>query len=449
MRTRIFLLLNIFICTTSLVSAGTLYAPPSRLENTSSEMQTPGFWITRHPDPDRVILTPKQINALNRHIIEDLKLAADLPNWPEEYPGRDLARTLNAIVTGLEEDGLVFLDGLAIADEYWQSVRESLNFEAIPSRIPRRYGVTVRYTDQRLLPTEQGLYAEAGDIDFDELQNSALDIGTPVIILHESLDGRWVFVRSAISDGWVKKDDVAFVPDDDIGEFFSGRFVVVTVPKADVYGGPGRKKAYGAARMGARLPLAAEHPGVKEVAIPFRGKNGEVQFRPGFVDESDVHEGYLAYTPRAVIRQAFKMLHQPYGWGGMYGAQDCSRFLHQVFSTVGIQLPRNSGDQIRAGELLASWDANAEDVQKLSALRERGIGGITVLGMKGHIMVYLGSLEDRAYAIHAIWAYRRPVQDAPDEIVVLNRVVVSDLSLGEGSKKGSLLNRLHTVRVLR
>jgi hypothetical protein len=60
----------------------------------------------------------------------------------------------------------------------------------------------------------------------------------------------------------------------------------------------------------------------------------------------------------------------------------------------------------------------------------------------------LGKDNDRLYAIHAIWAYREkgPEGDVP---TVLGRVVVSDLSLGEGSSKGSLLERIVAVRLLK
>ena len=68
--------------------------------------------------------------------------------------------------------------------------------------------------------------------------------------------------------------------------------------------------------------------------------------------------------------------------------------------------------------------------------------------MKGHIMLYLGTFEGRAYAIHAAWAYRAPGPSG-DKIFVLNRVVVSNLTLGEGSKRGSLLNRLNAVKVVK
>ena len=60
-------------------------------------------------------------------------------------------------------------------------------------------------------------------------------------------------------------------------------------------------------------------------------------------------------------------------------------------------------------------------------------------------MLYLGMLENRPYAIHAVWAYREPLGEE-DQVHVINRVVVSDLDLGDGSKKGSLFKRLTGVR---
>ena len=63
-------------------------------------------------------------------------------------------------------------------------------------------------------------------------------------------------------------------------------------------------------------------------------------------------------------------------------------------------------------------------------------------------MLYLGTLEGRAYAIHSAWAYRRP-RGGRDDTFVVNRVVVSDLTLGEGSRRGSLLERLNAVRIVK
>lgn len=63
-------------------------------------------------------------------------------------------------------------------------------------------------------------------------------------------------------------------------------------------------------------------------------------------------------------------------------------------------------------------------------------------------MLYLATLESRAYAIHSAWAYRRP-RHGRDDTFVVNRVVVSDLTLGEGSRRGSLLERLNAARLVR
>jgi len=61
--------------------------------------------------------------------------------------------------------------------------------------------------------------------------------------------------------------------------------------------------------------------------------------------------------------------------------------------------------------------------------------------MKGHIMLYLGTIDNKPFAIHSVWAYRQRGKEK-DVIRVLNRVTVSDLLLGQGSQKGSLLQRM-------
>ncbi len=408
-------------------------------------MRTAGFWISRHRNPDVLVLSPEEILRFNAHLRDDLKLTSDLSAWPILSPGEELRAELESQLK--KHQDLLFLDGTRPAPAYWEAIRQALNLETVPEHIPRQYGLIVRYASQRLLPTDQGLYAQAYDEDFDELQNSALDIATLVVIRHRSLDGEWVFTTSSLSSGWVRAQDVALSDEEQMRYFWDAPFMTVTSPKADIYLDQHRTQFYGSVRMGARLPAGAASQDAREVLLPRRNSDGTVALSSAFVNAADVQQGYLAYTPRNVLIQAFKMLHQPYGWGGMYGAQDCSRFLQEVFATVGIELPRNSSAQIQAGEELASWKAPTPDEEKLRVLNTKDIAGMALLGMKGHIMLYLGTMEGRAYAIHAAWAYRAPGLNA-DKVFVLNRVVVSDLTLGEGSKRGSLLKRLNAVRII-
>ncbi|MBI5149210.1 MAG: SH3 domain-containing protein [Candidatus Omnitrophica bacterium] len=422
-----------------------LYSPPSVLAHTTPEMRTAGFWIGRHPSPDSVILSSEEIQRFNQTIREELKLTKDLSVRPASISGKELRASLQKTLDDLQARKLKLLDGKNPSPAYWDSAREAMNNEAIPAEIPRQYGLIVRYADQRFLPLEEGLYAQAYDEDFDELQNSALDIGTPIVILHRSRDGQWVWVESATSAGWVKAKNVALATEDQVKPFWSTPFVVAAVPRADIFLDRALTNFGGSLQMGTRLPLMRLDGDFAEITLPQRHSDGSVELVPGFVTAEQVHEGYLPYTPRQILSQAFKMFGQPYGWGGMYGAQDCSRFLQEVFATVGIELPRDSKNQIQVGTRLIEWETGTPGENKTLVLTDFAIGGITILGMKGHILLYLGSIDGRVYAIHSVWAYREP----GDRTYVLNRVVVSDLSLGEGSKRGSLLERLNTARLVK
>ena len=52
--------------------------------------------------------------------------------------------------------------------EFFDEIHKKMNLDAIPSQIPVRYGWIVHYADQRLLPTDDGLYQIKFDVDFDE-----------------------------------------------------------------------------------------------------------------------------------------------------------------------------------------------------------------------------------------------------------------------------------------
>ena len=186
-----------------------LYSPLSLLPHTTSEMRTAGFWVSRHPDSDAVILSSEEVTRFNQKIREELKLTKDLSAWPSVMSGEELRATLRKTLDDLQARGLKSLDGKKPSPAYWSGARQAMNSDAISSEIPRQYGLIVRYADQRFLPFEEGLYAQAYDVDFDELQNSALDIGTPVVILHRSLDGKWVWAESSTSVGWMKAKNVA------------------------------------------------------------------------------------------------------------------------------------------------------------------------------------------------------------------------------------------------
>lgn len=438
------------------------YTAPSELPNVSREMKTAGYWISRHSHPDQVIMSSDAIQKLNQTIRNDLKLTKDITAISNPMEGSALKKELKGRLDeyrGKEyfiENGRQLKDSCLSKDQepdscevkgkFFSPIEPNLNLSAISKEVQLQYGLIVHYAHQRFLPTEDILTAEAKDVDFDELQNSALDVGTPVAILHESKDGQWLYTQSSASAGWIKKENIALASLDDIKSFSAPTsFVVVTVPKAEIFLNSDLTQYYDYVQMSTTLPITKFSENAVEVSVPTRASDGKVAFKTGYLNKEDAHPGYLAYTPRNIIKQAFRMLNVPYGWGGMYGEQDCSRFLQEVFGTVGIYLPRDSKDQAKVGISAGTFDEKTDEGSKLKVLAENAIAGESILPMKGHIMLYLGMVEGRPYAIHATWAYRQKMDD--DDIArVVNRVIVSDLSLGEGSKKGSLLSRLQAVK---
>jgi len=424
------------------------YVAPTQIPHTNRLMKTAGFWIGQHPFPDRVILNPDEIQEFNRVIREELKLTRDLSQYPSETSGKELRNTLKKVLDKFSQQDL-YLDYLKASAQFYRDMMDQMNMDAIPETIKVKFGFVVHLTDHRFFPTTRSLYAKPEDIDFDELQNSTLDVGRGVAILHQSRDKKWYYVETSLTSGWARVEDIALTDQEKIKELIQEKNPVVAISaKADIFLDSQMTKPYDYVRMGARfLPESTpsvNNPDAVAIMLPTRDDQGHAILRTAYMNAAEVHQGYLTYSPRTIIEQAFKLLNAPYGWGGMNGEQDCSRFIQEVFATTGVFLPRNSTDQKKVGHILAEFKEGTPLEGKINLLNTQAVGATTLLYLKGHNMLFLGTVDKNPYAIHATWAYRERGPGA-DIVRVLNRVVVSDLSLGEGSRKGSLLKRLLVV----
>ncbi len=155
-------------------------------------------------------------------------------------------------------------------------------------------------------------------------------------------------------------------------------------------------------------------------------------------------------TRRALLSEAFSLRGEPYGWGGKDGGYDCSRFLLELFERFGLELPRHSARQAMAGTF--SIDVSqVEDLNEKRLLLEAAARrGIVLLQFPGHIMLYLGATDDGVpMAIHAFSEFVTACEESELETVNrVDRVAVSDLSLGEGTSRGDFLSRTTRITVL-
>jgi len=412
-------------------------------------MKSPGFWIARQPFADRVILDSTGIDSFNKNTEETLKLTQDVTSLGRTYPGGKISEELKKNFDSFIGKKYYLRSGLRPDKRFYLNLKKNMNLDSISPDIKLKYGLVVNYADQRVLPTDEGLYEERGDVNFDELQNNSLDLGAPLAILHETSDGEWVYALGVSSGGWIKKNKISFLPIEELKNYINQTdFCVVTDQKADIFLDPGLTLYHDYVRMGTRFPLEwfADQRAI-EVLIPFRMADGSTVFKNAYIKRAAINFGYLAYTPRNIIDQAFKLINTPYGWGGMNGEQDCSQFLQEVFAAVGIFLPRNSSAQAQVGMLLGKFDEHSSDEEKAKALSEKGIGGITLIRLDNHIMLFLGMYNGKPYVIHSTWGYRKPDRGI-DHARVVNRVVVTGMDLGKGSSRGSLLSRIVSINMI-
>jgi len=386
-------------------------------------------------------MSPDAIDQFNARQRTENKLTKDIFTLVQDLKTESLLGDLEKTLADITAKEYYTAAGVRDDVDMMDNIKHNMNLSGVVIGEAPRYGLVVHFASQRFLPTNEGMYEEKDDYDFDQLQNSALDVGTPVAVVHTSADGLWYYVMTSISDGWVEARNIALGDVNQVKQFAEDNdFAVVIRPKADIFLNESMTEYYDYVRMGMRLPLSSVDVGRATVNIPVMDADGTLAVKEAYMNAEDVNTGFLPFTARNIYKQALMMLNQPYGWGDMDGEQDCSRFLQMVFATVGISLPRDSKDQAQVSNVAVDFDEKSIDDVKVAAISKSPAAN-TLLAMKGHIMLYLGTVDGKPYAIHDTTGYKKTV-DQEELTYAIDRVVISDLSLGQGSQKGSLLRRL-------
>lgn len=442
------LIIIFFISNSCLLREVTYNSALTMLPETTREMKTSGFWISMINNPDKVILSETQIIQLNTIIEKEIDSAKNILLLYDVFDGNILRDQIQKHFDYISKSRLFLSNGKRPDNNFYKNIKENIDLENIPDKIEIQYGIIIKYSDQRVLPTGQQLTDIPRELFFDNLQMSALDIATPVAVMHKTKDKEWLFVKSPRTDGWIKKDNIVLCTKKQLDNYLNKKlFVVVTNPKCEIYFDEKLTDYYEYARMGVLLPVKEKSNNqVIEIIIPYFDDNFNFIEKKAYVNKSDINYGFLQYTPRNIINQAFKLINTPYGWGGMFGEQDCSKFLYEIFACIGIYLPRNSSVQSKIGEIIIDLEKidNLNDKEKLKIIKEHCMPGISLFRLTGHIMLYLGWFNDKPYVIHSTWGYREKLP-AQERIRLINRVTVSDLSLGQSTKKGSLLHRINRI----
>lgn len=312
--------------------------------------------------------------------------------------------------------------------------------------------ITVRNTALRVLPSSRPFFlnpALPGEgFPFDYFQNTALWLGTPVLITHVSVDRAWYYAETALASGWVRSEDVALADAGFCARYEPGALVALRKDETSLVRAG---RFLGQTHVGAIFPLHSQNSQGFTVRVPVRGATGQATLA---LADLGYHQASLMPAPltsRAVAELADAMSGQLYGWGGMFENRDCSSTMRDLFLPFGIWLPRNSAQQARSGGEFVSLEG-LDASSKMHVIRAQGVPFASLIWLPGHIGLYLG-LDGRGepLLLHNIWGVRTVLPDGSEGRAVAGRLVISTLRPGEERddvRRDAFLNRLRALTIV-
>ncbi|RUR05516.1 hypothetical protein ELY15_14230 [Legionella sp. km772] len=262
--------------------------------------------------------------------------------------------------------------------------------------------IVVQNTFARALPDSAPdffHFALAGQgFPFDNLQESALWVGTPIYVLHVSQDKAWSLITTP--DGyvaWVKSSDLAYTSAEFIQQWQAkAHNGLMAITKTETSVRDEQQHFLFTAYIGAVFPLANN----ETVYIPLKGKNQQALLAKGLVEPQAAQKIPVPATKKQLVQLIKQLQNRPYGWGGAFFFNDCSQELKSLFTPLGIWLPRNSAQQAQYTTL----DLSAKKMdERIATLKAQGHPLMTIVYIGGHVMLYLGNHENKPITYQNVW----------------------------------------------
>lgn len=420
------------------------------VDGVEPEMMNAGYWIGANDN--RIIMNADEIAAYNHENRAVIK-AADgetvmphLDEFKDTFDG-DILRTFLTDNSNSIPDypPRYYHDGGRTDFAYWRDLIELSNIDGVEDEITVQYAYTVKRMTLRLFPTEDRVFDGPDDQYYDYILYAECMPYMPCVVLHESTDGEYLYVVFDSYSAWVRKDAVALCRnrEDWVKRQNPDQWLVVTAREIRLGNDP-----YSDATTDLVLPMGTqmelvptdEAPDVINqrttygdyvVKVPTRGSDGYIEDEYVLIPVSDdVHAGFLPYTPANIVRQAFKLLGDRYGWGGDLQANDCTGITREIYRCFGILLPR-VGQSNSKGVYKVDL-SEMSDEEKLAEIAKLTPGSL--ISFPGHMMIYLGTVDDIPYVISATGSFVAPYP-GPEETLHPNSVILTSLYVRRASLK--------------
>ncbi len=445
--------------------------PPVCAPKVEGFMLKPAYWIEKIGDAEKLILNDERITEFNKKSFRKMKYKGfeewlyDLKKYPKKITKEKLLNTMKSYSSKKVFPSKTCYDihTNKIPKTVKKEVLYQANFDGIPDEILVEWGILVKREDVKAFPTDTVFAEESKGIDFDLFQLTVLPVGSPVVILHQSKNGKWYYIQSMIYKGWVKKENLALAKNKkEVFDYAnSDKFLIVTESRIETEPNPFIKEISNILfQMGDKIPLIefdeipesipinnlhAQSPhGCYVVKIPVKDEEGHLEFRLALIARSnDICEGYLPYTRRNIIQQAFKLLGERYGWNGMFKRRDCSQFIMNVYKTMNIIIPSYTRMQ-EEGAAGKSIEFSGSIQRRESVLNKLQPGD--PIHLKGHVVMYLGKVGENHYIIHSGYGYRVKNKDGRIKPVTVLGIFISEVHQLLMSEEKSYLEAFTTAQ---
>lgn len=358
---------------------------PGVIPGTLPEMRSPSYWVSKMENPDKVILTLKEIEArnaayqtrmsyrfdaldsvFNNRINKQLKsrpgLLAHIPDLGSMTPSELEVFTKEAVqntASYLRSREFGNIMAIAYSEGELMAIEHEIAYDSSKTKLAPKTAVATTQSRLHIIPPLKpeyiGMFTN-GRGRWDLWNLDVLPPGTPVTILYTSKTGAFSFVLSERGYGWLNSEEIGICSAQERNLFIDGNeFVVCTGDRVPYYTDSNCTMVSGWMLMGDRLPLVDSSS--YSVSVPFRNANGKLSVQQAWLKpDADVHVGYLTYTKKRVAEQAFKLLDNLYDWTGSWYGRNHATNIRDVFRCFGFQLPAN-------GTLIAAFSERHPSVK--------------------------------------------------------------------------------------
>ncbi len=415
---------------------------------------TPQAVIAQNAASNAMLLYPQKVDFLAQNVSPQ-KVAQDdftyryYSPWFRTHVSHDKEDALWANRSyGLKNryygENLQLIDG----DEI-DAIIQSTNKEAYGSI--NAHAIMIQNAQMRNLPTEKPFFKKTtlpGEgYPFDYLQTSRIHIAEPIIISHYSQDGAWAFVESSFASGWIPTESFVLVSAPERTEFINATKIAIVKDNVPLYNAQQRFITY--AKIGAILPIVpSEDNDFFHAYMYTHDANFQAQKLELRIPKSFAQIVPIDFTKENLSQIGDALLGEKYGWGGYLANRDCSAMTRDFLSPFGIWIPRNSAAQKSFGEYVSLKDLTPKE--KEAMILKNGIAFLSLIYLKGHIMLYAGEYEGKALVMQNIWGVRT-MEDGKEGRNVIGKAIISDLYVGANQpnvpEQGLLINRVEGITI--